>query len=81
MPFAVLHFDGDSSYDFSGVPEELVTRLEAAKQNKYRAGLKRHDIRVPIYEMLDWIEASGCGWTLHSAAAGSQHSQLYVFHA
>ena len=83
MPFAVLvQFYGypvSGGYDLRGLPEQLVTRIEAARKHTYPSHVGMN--QVPIYEMLNWIEASGCGWTLHSAAAGSQHSQLYVFHA
>jgi hypothetical protein len=77
MPFAVLVNVDGNGYDLRGLPEQLVTRLEAAKQHTYP---DRRDLTyVPINEMLNWIEASG--WTLHSASAGEKRSQLYVFHA
>ncbi len=82
MPFAVLlHFFG-ARYDLRGLPEQLVTRIEAASKHAYPShGSHKWQTmaHVPIYEMLNWIEASG--WTLHSASAGSKHTQLYVFHA
>ena len=78
----VLKSDTPFPYDSSGLPPELVSRLESTYSHAVWSREKfKHDgmpsirgwtiDKVPIYTMLNWITASG--WMLHNSSVTTQN--------